>query len=76
MVNHMRRNRSQRASRRSHHALVNPALAKCKDCGEMHRNHTMCQNCGKYAGKTVVDVHSIIAKKEKKAKEKAKAQGK
>jgi large subunit ribosomal protein L32 len=72
MVVRMRHNRSQRGNTRSHHSLVAPALALCKECGSPKAPHAICTVCGKYKGRQVIDVHSKIAKKEKKAKEKAK----
>lgn len=56
MVVRMRHNRSQSAQRRSHHALKAPALSVCKNCGASHRPHNMCQECGFYNGKMVVDM--------------------
>jgi hypothetical protein len=55
---------------------VAPVLSLCKECGSPKARHTVCLVCGKYNGRQVVDVHSKIAKKEKKAKEKAKLAGK
>jgi hypothetical protein len=55
---------------------VAPALTLCKECGSPKAQHSVCQVCGKYKGRQVIDVHSKIAKKEKKAKEKAKEVGK
>jgi len=72
----MRHNRSQTGNTRSHHALTAPALTLCKDCGSPKSQHTVCLVCGKYKGRQVIDVHAKLAKKEKKAKEKAKAVGK
>lgn len=72
----MRHNRSQTGNTRSHHALVAPALTLCKDCGSPKGQHNVCLVCGKYKGKQILDVHSKIAKREKKAKEKAKEAGK
>ena len=51
----MRRNRSETAKRRSHHALSAARLAKC-DCGALRMPHRACQNCGKYNGRVVIDV--------------------
>jgi hypothetical protein len=31
--------------------------------------HNICQNCGKYNGRQVIDVHSKLAKREKKKEE-------
>lgn len=76
MVVRMRHNRSQTGNTRSHHALKAPILTLCKDCGSPKAPHAVCGVCGKYKGKQVIDVHAKIAKKEKRAKEKAKAIGK
>lgn len=76
MVVRMRHNRSQTGNTRSHHALADLTLSLCKECGSPKMPHVVCSVCGKYKGKQVIDVHSKIAKKEKKAKEKAKASGK
>lgn len=72
MVVRMRHNRSQTGNTRSHHALVTRVLSLCKECGSPKAPHVVCSVCGKYKGKQVLDVHSKIAKREKKAKEKAK----
>lgn len=76
MVVRMRHNRSQTGSTRSHHALKAPVLTLCPDCGSPKAPHVVCEVCGKYKGRLVKDVRVKIAKKEKKAKEKAKASGK
>lgn len=72
MVVRMRHNRSQTGNTRSHHALEALSLVLCKECGSPKAPHAVCLVCGKYNGRQVIDVHSKIAKKEKKAKEKAK----
>jgi large subunit ribosomal protein L32 len=51
----MRRNRSQTAKRRSHHAIAGVRLSRC-ECGELRVSHRACPNCGKYNGKIVIDV--------------------
>lgn len=71
MVVRMRHNRSQRGNTRSHHALEAVVLSLCKECGSPKAPHAVCQVCGKYKGRQVLDVHAEIAKKEKKAKQKA-----
>lgn len=55
MVVRMRRNRSQTAKRRSHHALTAPKLLKC-ECGALRQNHRACKVCGKYNGIVIIDV--------------------
>ena len=47
-------------------------LSKCADCGELHMTHRVCENCGKYNGRVVIDVQKKTIKKEEKAKEKRK----
>ncbi|HEY4496073.1 MAG TPA: 50S ribosomal protein L32 [Candidatus Paceibacterota bacterium] len=66
----MRSTRSHTGHRRSHHALEGPRLTKCADCSAGHLRHRLCENCGKYRGRLVVDVLAIQAKKEKRRKEK------
>ncbi|OHA85982.1 MAG: 50S ribosomal protein L32 [Candidatus Zambryskibacteria bacterium RIFCSPLOWO2_01_FULL_35_19] len=72
MVIRMRHTRAHTANRRSHHALETQSLNLCKECGSPKAPHLVCQVCGKYKGKQILDVHSKIIKKENKAKEKAK----
>lgn len=62
------------ANRRSHHALSEPGLSACSNCGEKHLRHTACTNCGQYRGRVIFDVlkraNRLIAKKDAKAKAK------
>ena len=55
MVVRMRRNKSQTAKRRSHHALAAKRTATC-ECGALRAPHRACSNCGKYNGRVTVDV--------------------
>lgn len=71
----MRVNRSHTGNRRSHHGLIAPRLSTCADCSEMHVRHHICDNCGKYRGRNVIDMVAHIEKKEKKAKAKRAALG-
>jgi large subunit ribosomal protein L32 len=66
----MRHTKGHTGNRRSHHSLAEPRLSKCADCGELHMTHRVCENCGKYRGRVVIDVGAKIEKKENKAKEK------
>ena len=70
MVVRMRHNRSQKGNTRSHHALVASVLTLCKECGSPKAPHSVCNVCGKYKGRQVLNVHAKIAKREKKLKEK------
>ena len=71
MVVRMRHTRSATGQRRSHHALKKVRFSKCPKCGTEVLSHTICQNCGAYKGREVIDVLKKLAKKERKTKEKA-----
>ncbi len=62
----MRHTRSHTKNRRSHHALKEATLSKCPNCGEMHRPHHMCLNCGYYNGRQVMDLET--KRKEREAR--------
>lgn len=64
MVVRMRRNRSQTAKRRSHHALAASRALTC-ECGALRQNHRACNSCGKYKGRVEVDV---VARAERTAR--------
>lgn len=49
---------SKRDMRRSHHALKAPGLSNCPNCGAVRRPHNVCNKCGHYKGKQVVDMKS------------------
>lgn len=48
--------KARRDKRRSHHAIADVTLAKCSNCGELHRYHTACPSCGYYRGRQVINV--------------------
>ena len=50
--------------------MANPLKAACPKCGKAVLAHTVCQNCGYYKGKEVIDVLKKLNKKERKLKEK------
>lgn len=66
----MRHTKSHRNKRRSHHALGPIAFSKCAKCGQDKRPHTICENCGTYNNREVLDVLAKLTKKEKKQKAK------
>jgi len=59
----MRINRSATGKRRSHHALSEPRLSLCKDCGAKYLRHRACGECGKYRGRVVTDMEAKNAKR-------------
>ena len=70
MVVRMRHTRSATRQRRSHHALTAAAFSKCGHCGAEVMPHAVCENCGHYKGRQVIDVLAKLDKKERKKKEK------
>jgi large subunit ribosomal protein L32 len=66
----MRHTKSHTAKRRSHHALKKARMATCQKCGEFKLPHRVCQNCGTYKQRVVLDVMKRLTKKQKKQKEK------
>ena len=52
--------------RRAHDFLVPVQLVACDNCGEKKLPHTVCTNCGYYAGREVVAVGDPDDKKKKK----------
>ncbi|MDA1334961.1 MAG: 50S ribosomal protein L32 [bacterium] len=70
MTVRMRHTRSHTGNRRSHHGLKAEGLSLCPHCATTIRPHTICQNCGKYQGRQVIDVLKKLNKKEKKLKQK------
>lgn len=38
--------------------LKSPGMTKCAKCGEYNLNHRVCDKCGAYGGKVVLDVSS------------------
>ena len=72
MVIRMRHTRAHTKNRRSHHGLDMPTLATCSNCSAHHRPHHMCQECGFYKGRVVIDMQAktearnarMLAKKE------------
>jgi len=67
MVVRMRRNRSETAKRRSHHALTGVHTVKC-ECGSYRLPHRACPSCGKYNGRIIIDVVARAKREARRAK--------
>lgn len=46
--------KSRKNKRRSHWKAQSPTLTKCSQCHQPKPSHTVCPNCGYYAGREVV----------------------
>ena len=73
MVVRMRHTRAHTGNRRSHHALKKANLVACKKCGAFRMPHRVCDACGEYKGRQVINTMKKFEKKAKKKKEAAKA---
>jgi large subunit ribosomal protein L32 len=51
--------KSRRDKRRAHHALKAGSFQECPNCGEQKRPHNMCESCGFYGGREVIEVEAI-----------------
>lgn len=69
MVVRMRRNRSETAKRRSHHALTASRAAVC-ECGALRQPHRACAACGKYNGKVAIDIVAKTQREQRRTKRK------
>lgn len=75
MSSRMRITSGKTRSRRSHHGLKSPRLSRCSECGSSHLRHRMCDNCGFYKGKKIIDMTSVIVKKQERKEAKLKSLG-
>ena len=76
MTVRMRHTSGHTKNRRSHHSLVGPRLSKCAKCGSFHLRHHVCEVCGEYRGRQVIDVQTKMKKKSERNKAKMKELGK
>lgn len=53
-----------------HLFIKETVLAVCPKCGKKIRPHTICQYCGYYKGREVINVLEELTKKERKKREK------
>jgi large subunit ribosomal protein L32 len=48
--------KGRRDRRRQHHRLIPATLVACNHCGAMKRPHTICQECGTYRGREIIEI--------------------
>ena len=65
-----KRSKSRQRKTRMHIYLEEPVLNRCPRCGKPVLPHTVCQNCGYYKGREVINVLEKLEKKERKIREK------
>lgn len=75
MSSRMRATRSHTRNRRSHHGIESPRLSKCTECSALHLRHTICDACGSYRGRKVIDVEAQKQKKLERDLRKQRARG-
>jgi len=46
--------KARKNKRRSHHGLSTPSLSRCDRCHSFKASHSVCPNCGYYAGREVI----------------------
>jgi len=46
--------KARRDKRRSHHALKPVTASECKNCGELKLPHHICEHCGYYRDREVI----------------------
>lgn len=66
----MKHTKGKRNRVRSHHALKVGQFVVCSNCKKQILPHIICDNCGYYGGRQVIDVLAKLDKKERKKKEK------
>lgn len=47
--------RNKRGQRRAHDSLKGASYQECSNCGELKRPHHVCNACGHYDGREVVE---------------------
>jgi large subunit ribosomal protein L32 len=51
--------KSRRNMRRAHDALPTGNYQECPNCGELKRAHHLCEACGHYGGREVLEVEGV-----------------
>jgi large subunit ribosomal protein L32 len=52
--------KTRRRKRRSHDGLAKPVLVHCGRCSTRTEPHTICNECGFYRGKAVIEVEEGV----------------
>lgn len=54
-----RTSKSKKNMRRSHHALAATAMSRCPNCKEVKYPHRVCESCGHYGGRQMIEPRTI-----------------
>ncbi len=57
-----------RDERRSHHALKPKTTRTCEKCNKPVLPHKVCENCGIYRGRQVINVEKRLTRRTKRTK--------
>jgi large subunit ribosomal protein L32 len=55
-----RTSKSKKNMRRSHDRVAAPGMSVCANCGSIKHPHSVCESCGHYRGKQVVEPKSNL----------------
>ncbi|MDO8470707.1 MAG: 50S ribosomal protein L32 [bacterium] len=65
-----RRPKFRQRNTRMHIYIKAGSTRACGKCGKPVLSHTICQNCGTYRGKEMINVLARLSKRDQKTKEK------
>jgi len=65
-----KRSKTRQRKTRMHIFLESPTLTHCPKCGKPVLPHTVCQHCGFYKRKEVINILEKLERKERKKREK------
>ena len=52
--------KARKRKRRSHLKLSAPGMSRCSHCNQMKMPHSVCPNCGHYAGREVIKIEEEL----------------
>lgn len=55
-----RTSKSRNRTRRAHHGLTAVGMSLCANCGSTKHPHSVCESCGHYKGKQVIEPRSSV----------------
>ena len=55
-----RHSKTRKRKRRTHWKLSSPGLTRCSHCNQPKTPHSVCPNCGFYAGREVVRIEEEL----------------